>query len=295
MQFKKDGLKVGVETKFEEDLKGGLAVRFEQKYLDGVIKAVKNRSKAEFVKALLAPFEASLKEKYEGKYINFTPEVTFEVSKTPVGFKAAFDTAGPLFVEGFDVEGKFGVKLGVNVGLSPAGWAKVLEKVGPQVLKQFLQSAGAELAAVWEYLVAEGIIAGGAILAAAAAAAVALTALMAWTIQNANDKGELLGLSTWYSAGYVAKVFNDPRPGGFIPGDTKMRDELVILGEQDAVTDGRGLLREIGRAEATASDGVVLLAYRQILIDIESGNESEVRRKLRVRLNEKARKIVGLD
>jgi len=295
MQYKKGALKVAVEKKFDDDLKGGLAVRVEQKYLDAIVAAVKKGSKADFVRALVAPFELSLKEKYAGKYINFAPEMALELSKTPVGFRAGFDTAGPLFIEGFEIEGKFGVKFGVNVGLSPAGWAKVIEKVGPQVLKRFLQAAGAELALLWEYLVAEGIIAAGGILAAAAAAALALTALMAWTIQNANDKGELLGLSTWYSAGYVAKVFNDPRPGGFIPGDTKMRDELVILGEKDAVTDGRGLLQEIGRAEATASEGVVLLAYRQILIDIENGNESEVRRKLRVRLNEKARKIVGLD
>jgi hypothetical protein len=53
-------------------------------------------------------------------------------------------------------------KIEFNVGLSKKGWAGVLQRIGPEAAKRFISAAGRSLAGLWEYLVAEGIVAAGA-------------------------------------------------------------------------------------------------------------------------------------
>ena len=105
-------------------------------------------------------------------------------------------------------------------------------KSQPPVLQQFLTQGGRALATIGEWLAVEGVLTVGAIAVGTAAGTLALTSLMAWVVQDARRKGELIGLATWYVSAYSAKVFRETRPTGFIAGDSKLQDQLVLLGEK---------------------------------------------------------------
>jgi hypothetical protein len=77
-------------------------------------------------------------------------------------------------------------------------------------------------------------------------------------------------------------------------GDAKVRDELVRLGEQDAVAEARSVLRKAQRPEAGGTDREALDAYRDILIDLDKGNYNWARDRLQNSVREHARKLVGL-
>ncbi len=293
--FKKDQVKIAIEKKLEEDLKATFAVKVDQKTLETVAKAVAAGSKKDFARALGAPFETSLKQSYKFGKIVVSPELGAELSATPVVVRCGGEYRDHLLgVEGLHIDGKFVVKIGFNVGLSKKGWAWVIEKVGPEALKRFIASAEEALTGLWEYLVAEGIIATGAIVAGAIAGTLAITALMAWVVEDANRKGELKGLATWYVSAYSAKVFGDARPSGFIIGDVKLRDQLILLGEKDAIAQARSVLRQAKRPAANGSDEQALEAYRRILIDLEGGKFENAKWRLQRSLDQKSQQLVGL-
>jgi hypothetical protein len=293
--FKKDQVKLAIEKKLEEDLKATLAVKVDQKTLESIAQAVAKGSKNDFARALAAPFEASLKQSYKFGRIAVVPELGAEFSTTPVIVRCGGEYRDHLLgVEGLKIDGKFVVKIGFNVGLSKKGWAWVLERVGPEALKRFIASAGESLAGLWEYLVAEGIIAAGAIVVATVAWTLALTYLMAWVVADAKRKGELTGLATWYVSAFSAKVFHEPRPDGFIIGDVKLRDQLILIGEKDAIAQARGVLRQARSPAANGSDEQALDAYRSILIDLEGGKLANAKWRLQRSLEQKSKQLAGL-
>lgn len=292
--FKKDQVKAALEKKLDEDLKATFQVKADEKTLGVIADEVKKGTKEGFARAVFAPFEASLKQSYRFGKLAVVPELGAEFSVTPVVVRLAGEYQDTLLVEGLRLNGKLAVKIGFNVGLSKKGWAWVAQRVGGEAIKRFAASAGRALAGLVEYLVAEGILAAGAIAVAAVAGAVGLTALMAWLVEDAKRKGELRGLATWYVSAFSAKVFGNPRPSGFITGDTKLRDELIRLGEQDAVTTARDVLSKASRPQAKGTDDQALEAYRTILLDLDDGKYSTAKWRLERSLEEKSKQLAGL-
>jgi hypothetical protein len=293
-QIKKGEIKVALEKKLTETTKGALSVKFDQKVLNPIADAVLNGSKGDFIKALAAPFEATLKTTYKWGNVVVEPELGLEGSRTPVIVRLLGGFEGPLVVEGTPFSGKFAVKIGFNVGLSAKGWAWVISKVGPQAVSRFLASCGRGLVAVGEWLVAAGVLEGTVIVGGALIGTLALTALMAKIVNDAHRNGELLGLSTWYASAYIAKVFNEKLELNFITGDTNLRAELIRAGEKDAVTDARATLAKANYPAANSSDQVVLDVYRQALLNESNGKDETAKWKLRQVLDAKAKKMVGL-
>lgn len=292
--FKKDQLKVALEKKLDDDLKLTFGVKCDDKVMENIAEGVKSGSPSGFAKALAAPFEASIKRTFRWGHVALEPELGAEFSVTPVVVRVAGVWEDTLLVDGLEMKGKFSVKIGFNVGLSAKGWAWVVERVGPEAIKRLISAAGRSLAGLWEYLVAEGIIAAGVIVIGTVLGTIALTALMAWVVADARRKGELKGLATWYVSAFSAKVFREERPSGFILGDTKVRDELVRLGEQDAVAAAKNYLQSVNHPEANASEARMLEAYRGILIQAEKGNYSTAKWRLQRALEEKSQQLVGL-
>jgi hypothetical protein len=106
---------------------------------------------------------------------------------------------------------------------------------------------------------------------------------MAWVVADARRKGELTGLATWYISAFSAKIFREPRPSGFITGDTEMRDKVIQLGEQDAVAEARSVLLKASRPEARGTDEQVLEAYREILLDLDGRRYDTAKWRLQLR------------
>jgi len=267
LQVKGQQIKAAVEAKIDGDLRATFGLKFDEKSLKPMADVLaKGGTKEEFFKALATPFEASLKNSVRWRGLVVTPEVGLELSVTPLVIRVSGEFEDDVLLDGTPFAMKCTVKLGFNVGLSKKGWAWVVQRVGPEAVKQFIARAGASLAAVGEWLVAEGILATAGILAAALVATAGLTALMAWLVDDAKRKGEVRGLATWYPSAYVNRVFGEPRPSGFITGNVRLRDELIVLGERDALTDARQVLRQMQHAAADASDARALEAYREVLL-----------------------------
>ena len=177
--LKKDQIKVALETKLTADTKATFAIKVDDKVLEKVSDAVASGSKDGFVKAITAPLEASIKTTYHWGRVAIVPELGGEFSTTPVIVRVAGEFEDYLFIEGGRFKGKFVVKIGFNVGLSAKGWAWVATKVGRPILQRFLATGGRVLAAVGEWLVAEGVLFGAAIAVGTVLGTLGLTSLMA--------------------------------------------------------------------------------------------------------------------
>ncbi len=295
--LKKGQVKAAVEAKFTDKLKGTLTMKFDEKSLKPIADAVAGGSKQGLVKALASPFEVSLKRAFPWGPVTLVPELGLEVSTTPVILRVAGEFEDSLVVEGSPYTGKFAVKIGCNIGLSAKGWEWVAEKVGRPVLKAFLEQGGRALAAVGEWLVSEAVLTAGAIVVGTVVGTVAVISLTAWVVEDAHRKGKLEGLAAWYVSAYSAKVFGLERPSGFIAGDPddyKLRDQLILLGEKDAVLDARATLTKANNPAAHRSDAEALSAYRALLIAQNQGKWDYAKINLEVALREKSRRLAGL-
>jgi hypothetical protein len=292
--FKKDQIKLALEKKFDHDLKGTFSIKGDEKTLETIVKSWQEGGKWGFFKAIAAPFELSLKQAWPtNSGITIVPEVGSEVSLTPIVIRVGGEYEGPIeFLEG--VEGKITFKIGVGVGLSKKGWAWVAQKVGPEALKRMISAAGESLTGLWEYLVAEGIVAAGVIVLGTVAGTLALTYLMAWVVADAKRKGKLLALSTWYVAAFLYAVFPDSRnpPEGVVERD--MLDDcnqLTELGRKDAIAQARAVLRSARMPEADGSEKAALAAYREILLDADKRDVKMAIWRLERSLEEKRKQI----
>jgi hypothetical protein len=292
--LRKDQVKLAVEKKLTEDTKATFGVKFEEKSLKPIAEAVAKGSKEHFFKALAGPFEASIKTTYRWGKLSVVPEAGLEFSTTPLVIRVAGEYEDSLILEGAPFKGKFVVKAGFNVGLSAKGWAWVGDKVGRPILRQFLAQGGRALVVVGEWLVAEGVLAAGAVVVGTIVGTLAITSLCAWAVQDAKRKGELIGLATWYVSAYTAKVFREPRPSGFIIGDTNLRDQLIVLGEKDALLDARAVLSKAGHAASQGSDQEALDAFCRMLWAENKGNDYNAKLQLKLALEEKSKKLAGL-
>jgi hypothetical protein len=295
-QFKKDQIKAQIERKLDDDLKATFSVKVDEKTLKTVAEEVKKGSKEGFARALAAPFEASLKQNYKFGRFAIVPELGAEFSLTPVVVRVAGEYRDTLIIDGLNLDGKFVIKIGFNVGLSKKGWLWIAQKVGPEALKRFLTTAGEALAGYWEYLVAEGIVAAGAIAIGAIAGTIAITALTAWLVADARRKGALTGLASWYYSAWLAKVFGRRRPEGFIagtPDEWKMRDELILLGEKDATTMAVDIVRRRNETASYPNDAAALERFRELAIFMY-GNQEMAEIELKKILQAHIHKQLGL-
>ncbi len=295
VSFKKDQVKAAIEKKLSDDTKAGFSMKFDEKSMKPIMEAVKNRSVKDFTKALFSAFDASIKTSYKFGKFSLVPEAGLEVSTAPLVIRLAGEYEDVLPIEGATFKGKFVLKGGFNFGLSKAGWAWIAERIGAEAVKDFLIGAGERaLATVGEWLLAEGVLMGGAIAIGTVVGTLGLVSLTAWVCNDARRKGELTGLATWYVSAYSAKVFREERPSGFIIGDTKLRDQLVLMGEKDAVQDARAVLMKLNNPAARGTDDQALEAFRQILLAADKGNWNTAKWRLQQSLEQKSKRLVGL-
>jgi hypothetical protein len=295
VSLKKGEVKLAVEKKLNDDTKAAFAVKvLDEKTLTRITEAVRSGSTDGFRKALAEQFEGTIKTTYRWGNITLEPEAGLEVSKTPLILRLTGGYEDSLFLDGAPFTGKFAVKGSLNVGLSVKGWAWVASKVGPQALKSYLVQGGRALVSIGEWLVSEAVLTAGAIAAGTVVGTLGLTYFCAWITQNARRKGELTGLASWYREAYIAKVFGEPRPDNFIEGDVQLRDQLVQLGEKDAVTDARAALSRMNNPAARGSDKEALEAFcNQIYLEANRVTY-DAKLKLRLELEAKSLKLVGL-
>ncbi len=302
-QFKKDQIKAQLEKQLDEDLKLAFSGKFDEKVLKAFAEEIGKGSKAGVMKALASPLEASLKQYH--KFGNWTvvPEVGLEglelikqPGKLPVPFvfRLAGEYQDTLLVEGLRLQGKFSIKGGVNLGLSKKGWAWVAQKVGGEALKRFLASAGQQFARVAAYLVAEGILAAGGVAVGVVAASVGWTGFVAYMAVQSGREGELRGLAAWYYTAYINKVFRKGRPFGVVaPENGKMRDELIAVGEKDAINTAISMVQKRGEQASYPTEEAALERYREIAIHLY-GSESNAELQLTKTLRSHIEKQLGL-
>jgi hypothetical protein len=293
---KKDQIKFAIEQKVLADMKASYAAKFDEKSLKPIADAIAAGSKKDLLNALFKPFEASIKSTYRLGGLSLTPEEGLQASSTPLFVRPSGEYEGNLLNSPY--AGKFTVKGGFNVGLSVRGWKWVGQRVGLTVLRAFLAKGGRALAGVGDWLVAEGVLTTAGILSAVAlgaASGLGYIAFCAWLVDKVHRKGELQGLATWYGAGYAAKVFDEACPTAVIPvGDVKLRDELVQLGEMDAVTDARAAALKTKGSNTTLTEEQVLKLYRSQLLAESRGDAEWAKRKLKQALDAKMEKILGV-
>ena len=303
IQYKKDQVKGQIEKQLDETLKATFSGKFDEKVLKAAAEEVAKGSKTGFMKALLAPFEASLKENIKFGKLSVVPELGvegLEIIKepgklpTPIVFRVAGEWQDAFLIEGIRLQGKFVFKAGANFGLSKKGWAWIAQKVGGEALKRFLAASGRAMAQVAAYLVAEGILAAGAVAVGVVATSVAVTALVAWLAVEAERKGKLRGMAGWYYTAYVNKVFRLERPSGPVSYEFgKMRDELVQLGEKDAITMAWSIVQKQGKQATHKTEAEALDLYRQTATQIY-GSEANAKQQLTNSLRTQIETKMGL-
>ncbi len=297
VSLKKDQVKAAIETKLSDNTKATFGMKFEEKTMGPILEAVKKRSVADFTKALFSAVDVSIKtsQLYKFGKLSLVPEAGLELSTTPLLVRLSGEYEDVLPIDGGMFKGKFVLNGEFHVGLSKAGWAWISERIGAEAVKDFLMGAGERaLTAIGEWLLAEGVLVGGAVAIGALIGTLGVASLTAWICNDARHKGELQGLATWYVSAYSAKVFREERPSGFIVGDTKLRDQLIVMGEKDAVQDARAVLTKLNNPAARGSDEQALEAFRQMLVAADKGSWSTARWRLQQSLGEKSRKLVGL-
>jgi hypothetical protein len=274
----------GVRVEASTDDRDGTMERMADGFRKGNVKGIAG--------ALLAPFSVALKQKY-GITKNFAlvPEIALQASSTPVIGRLTADFEYPL-AHNLKIKGI--VRGGLHVGLSKKGLAWLLEKLGPEAIKRFAASAGRAFSGLWEYMVAEGIVAGAAVVAVAVVAAFGMTYLMACILKDTSQKGMMGGLATWYVEGYVAKVFHTAIVDQWVEKPyQKAKQDLIRAGELDAVADARNFLRQQKLLrQAGGTEDEALAAYCNILKGTDS--EKVAKDRLRGLLTERSRKIFGL-
>ena len=80
--LKRDAIKLAIEQSTFEDTKASFGVKIDEKSLKPVADAVANGSKQDLIKALLKPFEASIKSTYRWGKFSLPPEEGLEFSTT---------------------------------------------------------------------------------------------------------------------------------------------------------------------------------------------------------------------
>ena len=293
----KEQVKLAVEKQINEftSLSFGQKIKFDENSLESMSDAVAKGSTKDFFKQLGKQFEATIKTKYHWNNLTIEPEIGAQLNfKTPLILRVTGGYESFLFIENARFKGKFSVAMSLNVGLSPRGWKRLADKVGRPVLRFFIEKAGPALADIGEWLVSEAVLTAGAVAVGTIVGTLGLTCLCAWIVEDAHHKGELTGLATWYVSAYIAIVFGYERPSGFIVGDFALRDKLIVLGEKDALSDARTVLKKDGNSAMNAPDREALDAYRRLLIAENQGSEERAKINLRISLEKKSQKLAGL-
>jgi hypothetical protein len=293
-------VKLSVEDAFIKNLELGLKI--EDKTVEPLADAVRKLDVTGFGKALAGLFEASYKMRFRAaKHSScvFEPGLQFAEITAPVVLKLSFEfDEFPLTLEGVHCKAKLAFKGGANLGPSLALWKKIVDKVGRKAVEEFLKRTWkATLDWLADEAVLDAIVIGTSV-AVAVAGTLGLVALTSWITGDARRKGELLGLSTWYSGAYAGQIFGGFAPPdtdyGFTPDQLKMRTDLIAAGRRDAVDDARKALAARNDPAARGSEFQVLQAWREVLIAQSNGSSDTAKARLRQAIDEKAKQIVGL-
>jgi hypothetical protein len=320
--YKEDQFKVALEKKLSDSWKVVFADKLYDKknfapFFEGFKGDSKLKDQAKWVgnalrtkdkwkhlgTALAKGFEPALKTTHAfGKSgVSLSQELGAEYSKIKPFVGWFIRTA--LEYENYPIEDlqialKLVGKIGAHFTFTAKGWAWVAKEVGPRLLQLLLRGARAAatvgeqaLAAVADWLTAEGMLAGAPVLGSIAGT-LALTSLVAWMVQNVNRQAELRGLATWYISAYIARVFHGHRPMSFFEGDIAVRDLLVTLGEKDAAHDAQ-MNFAADRPDERGTDEQALGHYRALLV-ADQGSERNAKWHLQMALEKRANALAGL-
>ena len=265
----KKELEVALESKITESLSSKIAGSVN---LDKVAEAIKTGNKKKFAEAF--GLEAALKIK-----VTETLDIETGVQLDACPFFIAF-IGGKLnekyVIRKREVDCKFEVEGKFHFGLTPAGWAYVAKKVGPQAIKQFIQKIGPRLAPLLAKI-GEAIVAGGAattavVIVGSVAGTVVILAITAAMVNKAHTEGTLRGLATWYQSAYVARVFGRPRPSGilteseYVKDINKVKDQMILEGEQDALLDAKATAQKNGANISKMTNKEIMESYWEVWI-----------------------------
>lgn len=253
-------LKVTFERQCMQDadkLKWAISPKIKRVKYEEVIKAIKERSYRKFVSAVLG-FETTLKGKPGWKLLGgeLVVEGGVEFALLPIILKGTLEFKDTLMTRKYSVT--------INVGPSKYGWGKITERVGIEVVKNFLRSGGRVLYSTLNALMANGFFLGAAIGGATAIFSFGLLAFTALYAKHVGDRAEIRGLSTWYANAYIHTLYQrDDALNGlrqqYIRLHKQLRDDLIAAGCQDAVQDARRFLADNNITPDNPSDDVEAL------------------------------------
>jgi hypothetical protein len=302
--LRRDQVKLAVEKSLSDVTKATFTgkIDLDQKKLEPLTNAILKGDQKGFLTAVAKQFEATIKTTYHWGVFAIEPEIGLNPAKlftkgTFLVMKLTAAYEDSLIIEQTRFKGKLALTGGLDVGLSAKSWAWLAERVGQPALRFFLQQGPRALVAVGEWLVSEAVLTAGIVVVGTVLGTLGLTAFMAWVVEDARRKGTLTGLATWYPGAYVRRVFDRPytRYVSFVmPDVAATRDKLIELGEKDALLDARKILSAQKSPDANGTDQEALDAYRMVLLNENQGSEERARTKLRLALEEKSRRLVGL-
>ncbi len=271
--IRKDHLKAAFEAKLIGDTETATKAVFAYKLDEKLIRStLEGGSLKERGKALIKPFEPSIKTAFQTRWRGFTiePETGWDsFSTTPLEIRLAAVYTNDLIFEGAPYQGSFIVKLGFNVGPSA--------KLVAQAARALASEAGTV-----------GISIAGAVIMS-----FAMTSLCAWAVADAKRQGRLDLYSRFYIEAHYKRVFGETAPDGIGVAGEDYKDwrELRKLGEKDAVLDARANLAKVSSPAARGTDEEALAAFRKMLIAQAHGYESLAKEQLQSRLAQKAREM----
>jgi len=299
-----NAIQAKISTEIAQDWKLGLRSKFDKKQLDEIVAAFKEGSGSP-VKRLAAAFGKTLG--VEVKHSDAIGPVGVdtgggvEVSQTPFFFFSKWSCSRTTVIEGVQIKYQVKIEGRVHVGLSKRGWAEVGRRVGANVVRQFLQRAGAPLARLGAWVASSGALTVAFSLAGGVVGTFGLVALAGYLTRQAHRAGTAAGIEAWYVSAYSRKVFNLPSPSGYVTTNTfgnapQLAGQMVQAGETDAVADARRTAQQTFHDSdyQTVSEAEILRRHRARLEQPHGGSTSLARHYLEQELRKRARVKLGL-
>jgi hypothetical protein len=243
-------LEAALELKVTESISSKIGVKAKDENIAKIIQAVKAKDKKMLMKAIaeILALDTAVGGKIND-YVDAKMGVQFDL--TPFFIKVS-GTMKETYFLGQPVEMEAKVEGGFLVGPSKKAWALIARKLGAEAVKRFLISVGGRCLTLLSSLTAAGVLTATVIIGVAVGGTIGLLALTAKLVGNAHTRGTMIGLATWYRSAYIAKVFDNRRPEGYVLGNRYVPDAneikkmMIAEGELDAVRDAIDSARRFG-------------------------------------------------
>jgi len=243
-------LEAALELKVTESISSKIGVKAKDENITKIIEAVKAKDKKKLMKAIaeILALDTAIGGKIND-YVDAKVGVQFDL--TPFFIKVS-GTMKEIYHLGQPVEMAAKVEGGFFVGPSTKAWALIARKLGGEAVKRFLISAGTRCASLLSSLTVAGVLTVTVIVVVAIGGTIALLALTAKLVGDAHTKGMMIGLATWYRSAYIAKLFDNQRPEGYVlsdryvPNANKIKNMMIVEGEKDVILDAVNSSRRFG-------------------------------------------------